>query len=143
MSASTGRRLDLARENPLCFPTQWLAPRRGLSRGRRVACGGYGTGFPFTPGPAGLYSAGLGHFPVTRWHLIPGRQPEPGARIWTPRGTLRAVAPSRSAAGAWGRGPWQTESGSRGVRGRGQKCGLLTGAPGAWCSPGVRTPPTS
>ena len=135
MSASTGRRLDLARENPLCFPN----PVPGASA--RPVPGPPGRVWwvwdrvPVHSRPAGLYSAGLGHFPVARWHLIPGRQPEPGARVWTPRGTLRAVAPSRSAAGAWGRGPWQTESGSRGVRGRGQKRGLLTGMPGAWCRP--------
>lgn len=92
------------------------------------------------PGPRPLPARGavlgrVGIFPGRAVALTPGRQPEPGARAWTPRGTLRAAAPSQSAAGVWGRGPWQTEPESRGVWGRGQKRGLLTGTPGAWCSP--------
>ena len=97
-SESTGRMLDLARENlrwfhqpmadavarPVPGPHARL-PSRALPEGR----------FPVPSLPSGLYTAGSGRgdrpglpvrrFPAAKSQLVPRRQPESGAWTWAPR----------------------------------------------------------
>lgn len=128
-----GPKVRLGPREP-CFPAQWLAPRRGLPRGLRVACGVYGDRVPVHSRPAGLYSAGLGYFPVVRSHSLLGGNLNP--ELGSGHGAGPYVQPlSRKARPEPGVGDPGRQPESRGVRGRGQKSGLLTGTPGARCRP--------